>query len=91
MKQEHIALINLVLCMGVFWSCVCRLNASPSKVYKTVRARYTLLLAAASLSGLQPTLLSTWPSWADVFFSGVVLAFLGLNMSKWRGGNENKQ
>lgn len=90
MKQEHIALINLVLCMGVFWSCVCRLNSAPSKIYKTVRARYTLLLAASSLSGLQPTFLGTWPGWADVFFSAMVLAFLGLSMHRWRN-NENEQ
>lgn len=90
MKQEHIALINLLFCMGIFWSCVCRLNSNPSKIYKTVRARYTLLLGAASLHGLQPTFLGTWPGWADVVFSATVLAFLGLSMNKWRSNNDTR-
>lgn len=84
MTQEHVALINFFICSGIFWTCLCRLNSPPSKMFKAVRARYVFLLAGSSLSALQPTLLLTWPTWADVFFAGVVLSFLFLSMNKWR-------
>lgn len=83
MKEIHLALLNLVLCAGIFWACICRLNTEHAKLHRYVRAKYTILLAGAVLHGLQPTLLKSWPSIADVWFSAVVLAFLALNMRRW--------
>lgn len=84
MNPIHLALINLVLCVGIFWACVCRLNSTHSKTHRTVRARYSILLAGSLMMGLQPTLMGSWPSIADTAFSAVVLGFLGLSMHRWK-------
>lgn len=65
-----------LLCLGQLNSCRCREN-------KLDRARYALLLAGATASGLQPLLFRTWPALADVFMSGTVMAGLAINAVRW--------
>lgn len=84
MKQEHIAIANLVMCLGIFWACICRLNTERSRLDRTVRAKYSLLLGGAIVMGFQPTLFGTWPSGGSTFFSGVILLYLALGVHKWK-------
>ncbi|WKL14274.1 hypothetical protein QYQ99_17860 [Comamonas testosteroni] len=83
--QTHqlLAGVNLAICLGIGWACICRLNSHICRTYLLARARYTLLLVGALASGMQPLLFNSWPSVASVIFGLAVLAGLGLNVVRW--------
>lgn len=81
--QALISFLNFIVCAGIFWACICRLNARDSKKYLHVRARYTLLLGAAFLSALQSPLLGQTPSIACLVFAICVFIGLFLNIGTW--------
>ena len=91
--QAHqlLALANFLICTGIAWACICRLNSEISRRFKLARARYTLLLAGSMACGLQPVLWGSWPDWATVFFAGCVLAGLAINVVRWYGTNVPKR
>ena len=76
--HQILAVLNLAVCMGVVWACICRLNTHICRIYRLSRARYTLLLAGAIASGLQPVLWGDWPSAADVAMNLCVCAWLAI-------------
>lgn len=78
-----ISMVNLAICLGIVWACICRLNSDICQRYRLARTRYALLLGGAAVSGLQPLLFSTWPSMACVIFNATVLAGLVLNVVRW--------
>ena len=82
-STETLMAINFVLCAGIFWACICRLNSTVSKVYLRVRTRYTLLLAGALMSAFQPALFGEWPTKAGTALAFVILAGLVLNVRRW--------
>ncbi|MBO0943369.1 hypothetical protein J1N44_17055 [Acidovorax temperans] len=82
-SHQLLAVANLVICLAIAWACICRLNTDVCKHLLRPRARYTLLLAGALASGLQPVLFGAWPSVGTVFFSAAVLAGLLINVVRW--------
>lgn len=76
----YLAMGNALVCGAIVWACLCRLNTAHAHQYKSVRARYALLLTAAMSSGLQPILWASWPTVADVGFSACVLVWLTLHV-----------
>ena len=89
--MQLLALANLVLCASIVWACICRLNTNLCKRLHAPRARYTLLLAGAVASGLQPVLFAAQPSVGTVIFSGCVLAGLVINVARWSSGAQTPQ
>lgn len=85
--QAHqlLAMLNLAICAGIAWACICRLNSNICRVHRTARARYSLLMAGALAHGLQPLLWGFWPTVGGVVFSGCVLAGLVINVFRWHG------
>lgn len=83
--QTHqlLAVLNLALCGAISWACICRLNSEICRRYRLPRTRYSLLLASAVQSGLQPVLWRTWPGIAEVLFASCVLAYLVINVVRW--------
>jgi hypothetical protein len=81
--HQLLAMANLAICLGIGWACICRLNSHISRRYRLARARYSLLLAGAMTSGLQPLMFGTWSSIADVIFNSAVLSGLALNVVRW--------
>lgn len=77
------AIVNIVCCAGIVWSCICRLKGETSRKYKKVRAKYTVLLTGAAVMGLQPALIGSMPSRADALMSFVVFVYLLLSMQQW--------
>jgi len=80
---EMAALVNWAFCSVIGLLCLDQLNSRRCRENKLDRARYALLLAGATASGLQPVLFSTWPAWADVFMSFAVLAGSVINAVRW--------
>lgn len=85
-EVQLIASINLTICAGCFWACMCRLNSMTAEVPKRVRLYFVLLLVGSMASGLQPMFFQQWPGVGQTLFSGAVLAGLVLSMGRWRHG-----
>ena len=85
--QSHqlLAMLNLGICLGIGWACICRLNSVVCRKYKSARARYALLLTGALASGLQPALWGAWPTVGEAILGACVLAGLAINVVRWRG------
>lgn len=81
--HQLLAMANLVICLGIAWACICRLNSDICRRYRLARARYALLLAGAMASGLQPLMFGTRSSTADVIFNSAVLVGMALNVARW--------
>lgn len=89
--SQLLAVFNLALCTAIVWACICRLNTQLCKRLYAPRARYTLLLAGAVASGLQPVLFAGQPNWGTVIFSACVLAGLVINVARWSIGAQTPQ
>ena len=48
--DQLLAVLNLAICLGIAWACLCRLNDDVCKRLLRPRARYTLLLTGALAS-----------------------------------------
>ena len=85
--QAHqlLAMANLVICLGVIWASICRLNSRVCQKYLLARLKYMALLAGAVSSGFQPALWGSWTSIGDTIFSACVLAGLLINVARWHG------
>ena len=85
--QAHqlLAVANLIICVGIGWACICRLNSEICKRFRVARARYTLLLGGAMASGMQPALWDSWPTVGSVLFAATVLFGLAINVVRWYG------
>jgi len=85
--QSHqiLAVINLVLCAGIAWASLCRLNSEICKRHKWARLRYTILMAGALGLGFERALWGSWPTIGSVILAGSVLAGLTINMFRWHG------
>lgn len=86
MSWEHhqlTSVLNLVFCLAIVWACICRLNTETCRRYRRPRARYTLLMAGAFASGMQPALFQTLPGPGETIFAATVLAGMVINVGRW--------
>jgi drug/metabolite transporter (DMT)-like permease len=88
--------INAVLCTGIMWCCIWRLNRidlaaarshpaqsrALTRACTVLRVQYTGLVGAALLSALWP-LNSSPPDFGAVVLAGAVLLHQALGMSRW--------
>lgn len=81
--QQIIATTNLVVCLGIMWASLCRLNSETCLRYPSTRVRYVALLSAGFVSGFQSVLFKEQPGIADVLFSSAILTGLALNAFRW--------
>lgn len=79
---QWLAAFNCLLCTGIAWASICRLNSQVCKVNLKQRARYTLLLTGALVSGLQTALFGEWPGISAILLSLAVFCSMVLNMPR---------
>lgn len=85
-SKALLALLNLALCAGIVWACICRLAVTSARVMPAVRWQFVLKLAGAGACGLQPWLFGTLPGVGTVLLSGALLAAMALGAARWRNG-----
>lgn len=85
--QAVLALLNLVLCAVIAWSCVCRITLMDARTTLAhFRAGYALLLVAATSSGLSPLLWGELPGPGQIGMALAILYVLGAGYGSWRHG-----
>lgn len=80
---ECLPLVNLLLCTGIAWSCLCRLNSELCRRYLAPRARYTAMLAGATACGLQPVMWGEQPGIGTVMLTASVALSLAISATWW--------
>lgn len=83
--QAAFALSNLIVSLVILWFCICRLNSSASKRFKSIRLKFTIIMSVAILSGFQPILLATIPNLVTLLYSLGICLYLFINRSNRRG------
>lgn len=73
------ALVNLIMCLAIFWLCLCKLNTKLSKQYLRIRFKFTVLLVGSIASGLQPILWESYPNVGQCIFSLSLVIYLYMN------------
>ena len=81
--QVLFSVINFMICSGIGFACVCRLNSDICRLYKVVRTRYTFIMGGATIFGFQYFFFGTHPNLAGVILSSCVFAYIVLNMNRW--------
>ena len=82
-----LALVNLAICTGIGWSCLCRFAAmSRDTTCCHYRALYVFVFVAASASGFAPWLFREWPGPGQIVLAFASLAYLAASARRWRGG-----
>lgn len=78
------AMANLMLCAGIGFISLCRLNAMRKGVLWRVRIEYAAYLGAAFAFGFQP-LYGNWPTWGELTMPGAMLVGLLASGKAWAG------
>jgi hypothetical protein len=82
-----LALVNFALCTAIGWSCVCRFSSMSKATTKArFRGGYTMLMVAATVSGLSPLLWREWPGPGQIAMAFAALYVLGWGAKGWRFG-----
>ena len=82
-NQVLLSVINFMVCSGIGFACVCRLNSDICRLYKVVRTRYTFIMSGATIFGFQYFFFGTHPDVAGVLASSCMFASIVLNMGRW--------
>lgn len=78
---------NLVLCVLIVWSCVCRITLMDARTtLQHFRLGYAALLVAATSSGLSPLLWGELPGPGQIGMAMAILFMLGAGYGNWRHG-----
>lgn len=80
-------LINMVLCCGIGWTCICRFSLmSASTTKRHFRAAYSLTFTVATASGWSWLLFGEPAGVAQTLMSAAMLFGLGVGVQNWRDG-----
>lgn len=80
------AMVNLVACLTIFCTCVCRVTVVDKKVLLRVRMKFILVGSSALIFGISP-LWADWPGWASLAFSSSSALGLLAETYQWRQGS----
>lgn len=88
MLVNELVLINMILCLGIAWSCTCRLKMTHKRVKLSVRNRY-VIIGTGSLLGA----FGRWvfPFWGGdglglvLFVAAIAVGFF-LDKNDWEHG-----
>lgn len=72
-QHQSLSAITFLLCVGIVWVCICRLNSAESKHRKLVRLRHVTLLLGAVALGLQRVLWGEWPNIGSTVMAACLL------------------
>lgn len=78
-SQYLYALGTLFFCLGIAWSCGCRLNLVRPGGFQLI-LRYSVLMTGAMVYGLAPILFQEWPGLSGLLLTGAVFGTMLLSL-----------
>lgn len=76
--------INLLLCTGIGWICLCRMKRMSTHTRPVFVWNYAALFTGATACGFQPLLFREFAGWGDLLISAAILSFIAGGRRAWK-------
>ena len=81
---DTVAAMNLIVCMGIVWTSICRLRTDFCRLNLLPRFKYTLLLTGGFIAGLPNLFFGEEAVKSTLVMSVSILTYLFTNILTWR-------
>ena len=79
-----VAAMNLIVCLGIVWTSICRLRTDFCRLNLLPRFKYTVLLTGGFITGLPNLVFGEEPSKSTLVMSSSILICLFTTILTWR-------
>ena len=73
---DTVAAMNLIVCIGIVWTSICRLRTDLCRLNLLPRFKYTVLLTGGFIAGLPNLVFGEEPSKSTLVLSSSILIYL---------------
>ena len=82
--SDVVAAANLLICIGIVWTCICRLRTDLCRLNLLPRFKYSVLLTGGLVAGLPNLFFGEEASKSTLVLSISILAYLFTNILTWK-------
>ena len=81
---DVVAVANLLICIGIVWTCICRLRTEFCRLNLLPRFKYSILLTGGLVAGLPNLFFGEEAAKSTLTLSVSILTYLLTNTLSWR-------
>ena len=85
--NDVVAVTNLLVCVGIVWTCICRLRTDLCRLNLLPRFKYSVLLTGGFIVGLPNLFFGEEAAKSTLVLSVSILTYLFTNILSWRDKN----
>ena len=85
--NDVVAVTNLLVCVGIVWTCICRLRTDLCRLNLLPRFKYSALLTCGLIAGLPNLFFGEEAAKSTLVLSVSILTYLFTNILTWRDKN----
>ena len=85
--NDVVAVTNLLVCVGIVWTCICRLRTDLCRLNLLPRFKYSVLLTGGFIAGLPNLFFGEEAAKSTLVLSVSILTYLVTNILSWRDKN----
>jgi hypothetical protein len=82
--SDAVAAANLLICISIVWTCVCRLRTDLCRLNLLPRFKYSVLLTGGLVAGLPNLFFGEEASKSTLVLSTSILIYLASNVLSWK-------
>ena len=81
--SDVVAASNLLICISIVWTCICRLRTDLCRLNLLPRFKYSVLLTGGLVAGLPNLFFGEEASKSTLVLSTSILVYLASNVVSW--------
>lgn len=81
---DLVAVANLLICISIVWTCICRLRTELCRLNLLPRFKYSVLLTGGLVAGLPNLFFGEEASKSTLVLSTSILVYLAYNTLTWK-------
>ena len=85
--NDVVAVTNLLVCVGIVWTCICWLRTDLCRLNLLHRFKYSVLLTGGLIAGLPNLFFGEEAAKSTLVLSVSILTYLFTNILSWRDKN----
>ena len=85
--NDVVAVTNFLVCVGIVWTCICRLRTDLCRLNLLPRFKYSVLLTGGFIAGLPNLFFGEEAAKSTLVLSVSILTYLFTNILSWRDKN----
>jgi hypothetical protein len=82
--SDIVAVANLLVCISIVWTCICRLRTELCRLNLLPRFKYSVLLTGGLVAGLPNLFFGEEASKSTLVLSTSILMYLFTNILTWK-------